>query len=57
MSDIAKDTLGGFVGDRWGKKPAKLFRISTPSAPNRKEMYGTFVEGSEAVKKVNPYQH
>jgi hypothetical protein len=52
LSDIAKDKLGGFVGDRWGEASGKAAQnIYNIGAEAGKEMYGTFVDGPELGKE------
>lgn len=51
LSDIAKDKLGGLVGDKWGEAAGKAAQnIYNVGAEAGKEMYGTFVDGPEKGK-------
>lgn len=51
LSDIAKDKLGSFVGDRWGEEAGKAAQnIYNIGAEAGKEMYGTYVDGPEEGK-------
>lgn len=51
LSDIAKDKLGGAVGDRWGEAAGKAAQnIYNVGAEAGKGMYGTFVDGPEKGK-------
>jgi len=51
LSDIAKDKLGSYVGDKWGEASGKAAQnIFGIGAEAGKEMYGTFVDGPQKGK-------